>query len=309
MYTIAIKFKNSIKSKVKNINVTLEKLLMNQLRIGIVGCGFVSQKRHIPSFHRISKQAKIVAVCDLNKTLADTVAQQFSIPKSYSSVSEMLSNENLSIVDICTPPAAHVSVAVQALDAGCNVLMEKPMALSVSDCDEMIEAAKRSGKKLSIVHNQMFYPPFLEVQKLVEEGNIGKLTGMTITLLTPREEYIVHEKHWIHKLPGGIIGETGPHIIYLSLAFVKNVKEIYVSARKTSDYPWVLYDDYRINLVGENIDSTICVSHANSVAKEEVNIFGTDNAVKIDLLSMIVTQGKNRELKPTAVAASSIGYG
>ena len=279
---------------------------MKQLRVGIVGCGFVSQKRHIPSFRKIPKQATIVAVCDLNKTLADNVAKQFSTPKVYSNVAEMLSIENLDIVDICTPPAAHVSVAVQALEAGCNVLMEKPMALSVSDCDKMIEAGKRSGKKLSVVHNQKFYPPFLAAQKLVADGEVGKLTGMTITLLTPREEYLVQEKHWIHKLPGGIIGETGPHVIYLSLAFVKNVKEIYVSARKTSDYPWVLYDDYRINLVGENIDSTILVSHANSVAKEEVNLFGTENAVKVDMQSMIVTQTKNKEMKPSAVAASSL---
>ena len=183
---------------------------MPRLRVGIVGCGFVSQKRHIPSFKKIPKQATIVAACDLNKNLAETVANQFSIPKIYSSVSEMLSTENLDIVDICTPPAAHMSVAVQALEAGCDVLMEKPMALSVSDCDKMIEAAKRSGKKLSVVHNQKFYPPFLEAQKLVAKGEIGKLTGMTITLLTPREEYLVQEKHWIHKLPGGIIGETGP---------------------------------------------------------------------------------------------------
>jgi predicted dehydrogenase len=140
----------------------------------------------------------------------------------------------------------------------------------------------------------------------VESGAVGELTGMRIMLMTQREEYLAHENHWIHRLPGGIIGETGPHVVYLSLAFLKNVKKVDVLASKKSDYPWVLYDDYRIELEAENITSSIYVSHANSYTHEEVELFGTNCALKVDMQSMLLLRSKCEHLKPSSVALSSL---
>jgi predicted dehydrogenase len=218
----------------------------------------------------------------------------------------MLSKERPDIVDVCTPPGVHAPVSVEAMEAGCHVLLEKPMASNLADCDKMIEAAKKNSVKLSVVHNQRFYPPFLKAEELVKNGAIGELTGMRIISLTPREEYLVHEKHWIHKLPGGIIGETGPHVVYMSLAFVKNIKNVEVIARKITDYPWVLYDDYRIELEGENITSSIIVSHTNNYTASKVELFGTEYSLEMDLQSMLLILYKRSNLKPVSVAASSI---
>jgi predicted dehydrogenase len=170
----------------------------------------------------------------------------------------------------------------------------------------MIEASKNFGAKLSVVHNQNFYPPFLKARKLVEKGAIGELIGMRVLIMTPRDEYIAHEDHWIHKLPGGAIGETGPHAVYMSLAFLKNVKSVCVCARKQSDYPWVLYDDYRIELVGGDVTSSIQVSHAGDCNASEVDLFGTDSVIKMDLQSMLLTRYRRKYLRPTSVAFSSL---
>jgi predicted dehydrogenase len=280
--------------------------IMNKLRVAVVGCGFVAQKRHIPSFLRLKKKASICAVCDLNRDLARNVAAKFGIRAAYASLSEMLSNEKLDIVDICTPPQTHASVAVQTMEAGCNVLMEKPMALAVSDCDKMIRASHQHGVKLSVVHNQKFYPPFLEAQRLVETGAIGQLTGMRIMLLTPRAEYLAHENHWIHRLPGGIIGETGPHAVYLALTFVRNVENVNVYASKKTDYPWVLYDDYRIELQGKDVTASIYISHANDYTAQEVDLLGTDCELKVDLQSMLLMRYRRRDLKQSTIAFSSL---
>jgi predicted dehydrogenase len=129
---------------------------------------------------------------------------------------------------------------------------------------------------------------------------------MRILSLTPREEYLVQEKHWIHKLPGGIIGETGPHVVYMSLAFVKNVKNVEVVARKISNYPWVLYDDYRVEIEGENITSSIIVSHTNNYTASKIELFGTEYSLEMDLQSMLLIRYKRSNLKPVSVAASSI---
>jgi predicted dehydrogenase len=279
---------------------------MSKIKAAIVGCGFVAQKRHIPSFLGLKEDVSLCALCDLNQGLVTEVARRFGVKHVYSNLSEMLSKEDLDIVDICTPPNAHATVAIEAMEHGCNVLMEKPMALNVSDCDKMIDSAKKSGVKLSVVHNQKFYPPFIKAQELVNAGAIGKITGMRILSSTNRNEYMVHEGHWVHKLPGGVIGETGPHTIYMSLAFISGIKNVYVCAKKTLDYPWVLYDDYRIELEGDHINGSIYVSHAGNYTASEVDLFGTEGIIKMELESMLLTQSKLEQLEPLSVALYSL---
>lgn len=280
---------------------------MNKLKAAIVGSGFVAQKRHIPSFLRLNRYASLCALCDLNQGLAAGVAEKFGIKHVYSNVSEMLSREDLDIVDICTPPNSHATVAIEALEQGCNVLMEKPMALNVSDCSKMISSARAHCRKLSIVHNQRFYPPFIKAQELVGEGAIGRMIAMRVLALTNKQEYMVHENHWVHKLPGGVISEVGPHTTYMSLAFMKDIEGVDVSAKKTLDYPWVRYDDYKIVLKGAHVDSSIFVSHAGDYWASEVDLFGTESVIRMDLESMLLVQSKLEELKPTSVALYSLG--
>jgi len=89
---------------------------MGKLKVGIVGCGFIAKRRHIPSFLRLKKKDVVLqAVCDINKPLVASVAKEFRIPKAYSSLSEMLSKEDLNIVDICTQPHIHAPLAIEAM--------------------------------------------------------------------------------------------------------------------------------------------------------------------------------------------------
>jgi len=192
------------------------------------------------------------------------------------------------------------------MENNCNVLMEKPMALSVSECNRMISVAKKYGTKLSVVHNERFYPSFIKAQELVDEGVIGKLIGMRVLSLTSKKVYMAHEDHWVHKLPGGVIGETGPHTIYLSLAFINTIKNVDVYARKTLSYPWILYDDYRIELEGDNMNGSIYISHAGDYTATKVDLLGTESSIVVELESLLLTQARLEDLKPTSVALSSL---
>jgi predicted dehydrogenase len=279
---------------------------MNKLKVGIVGCGHVSEMIHIPAFLRLKKTVTLSAVCDLNRTLARDVAQRFNIRNFYSNLSEMISEEALDVVDVCTPPKVHAPVALEAMERGCNVLLEKPMAPSLDDCDKMIESSKKHDIQLSVIHNQNFYPPFMKARKIVESGALGKLIGMRILSLTPQTEYIAHENHWIHKLPGGAIGETGPHAVYMSLAFLNNVQNVEVNARKQTDYPWVSYDSYQIDLIGKNLSSSVFISHAGNSNVCEVELVGTKGTINIDLQSMLLIHHNRKNLRPTGIAFSSL---
>jgi predicted dehydrogenase len=249
------------------------------------------------------KDVILQAICDKNENLAQETAARFHIPGAYPGLSEMLSTEKLDIVDICTPPQIHAPIAIEALQHGCHVLMEKPMALKVTDCDQMIDAAHKSGAKLCIIHNKLFDLPFLKAMKLVADGAIGDFTGMRIFLSDPREEMIMRKDYWIHKLPGGLIGETGPHLVYMSLAFLNRVKSVDIYANNFLEHPWAAFDEFRIELEGERAMSSIALSYAGNHRDLYVHILGTEGVLHLDLCSRLLFHyGRKVSVKPIPFA-------
>lgn len=274
----------------------------DKLKLGIVGCGGVAQQAHLPSFMRLN-DVVLSAVCDRNEVLAKETSAKYRLPIAYTELSDMLSKENLDIVDICTPPQTHAALAVEALEHGCHVLMEKPMALSTADCDAMIKAADEKGTKLCIVHNQIFTPPFLKARRLVAEGAIGEFIGMRLFHSDHRDEMIMKKDFWIHKLPGGLIGETGPHPVYESLTFLNKVKSVDVYARSFLEHPWAPFDEFRIELEGEKGMSSITISYASNHGDILVDIMGTEGILHIDLCSLLLVRyGERLSSKPIPLA-------
>ena len=278
---------------------------MKKLKVGIVGCGFIASKWHIPGFQRLPNTV-VQAVSDISPKFAASTAKKFNIPKSYSNITEMLQKEDLDIVDICTPPHTHAPLAIEAMKNGCHVLLEKPMALKLSECDEMVNVSHKKGVKLCIIHNELFRPPLLKAKKLVEEGAIGKVLGMQWTRFTHRDEYFTNEKHWIHKLPGGTIGETGPHGVYTSLTFLKKVNDVEVTAGNNLKYPWASFDYFNITLKGDEMISNVIISHASKNYVADINIFGTEGILKLDMQSVLLRNYSVRKTKPKDLALSSL---
>ncbi len=276
--------------------------MTNGLRVGLVGCGGIAQQQHIPGFLR-SKNVVLQAVCDRNERLAQQTAAKYHIPKAYSDLSDMLSGENLDIIDICTPPQVHAALAIQVLQNGCHVLIEKPMALKTSDCDRMIDAAKENGAKLCVIHNRLFEPAFLKARELVANGSIGDFIGMRILISDHREEMIMKKDYWIHGLPGGLIGETGPHFVYMSLAFLDEVTKVDIFAKNILEHPWAPFDEFRIELESEEAMSSITVSYASNRHHAYVDIMGTEGVLHLDLSSILLIRcGRRVSSRPIPFA-------
>lgn len=279
----------------------------DKLKAGIVGCGAIAGIRHIPAFLKLKKAVVIQAVCDKNEQLALETARKNGISGVYTDISQMLAREKLDIIDICTPPQAHAPLTIEAIESGCHVVLEKPMALKTSDCDAMLAAAEKHKVKLCVVHNQLFYPPVIKARKLVAEGAIGDFIGMNIFMSDPADEMIMREDYWIHKLPGGVIGETGPHPVYKSIAFIGKVKNVEVTAGRRLEHPWAPYDEFRIDLEGEKGYSSIVISYSSRRRASTIDLLGTEGALHLDLLSMLlVRQGKNKAMAPVSLAISGL---
>ncbi|MBI3590563.1 MAG: Gfo/Idh/MocA family oxidoreductase [Candidatus Melainabacteria bacterium] len=279
---------------------------MNKMiKVVIAGCGLIAPKKHIPAYKKLVGKVEVVAVCDLNEEAAKRVSQKFNIKKFYTNFTEMLSCEKPDVVDICTPPQTHARLAVEALKSGCHVILEKPMALSLADCNSIIETANRCNKKVGVIHNQIFNPALSKAKELVLKGEIGDFLGVQIFLSTPTDYMTSVKDHWVHKLPGGVLGETGPHSVYLANVFLKNISEVNVYPKKLlSEYPWSTSEDFRIVLIADNGIGSVTQIYGSNQWAANVDIFCTEGILKVDLQNKSLIKYNRTKLN-----ALSLGIG
>ena len=129
------------------------------LTFAIIGCGRIAQ-RHA---EHIQKVGTLQAVCDIVPEKADALGSKYN-SRVYYSIEELLANEKgLNVIAVCTPNGLHATHSIQALNAGIDVLCEKPMAITSHDCGEMIKAAERNNRRLFIVKQNRFKPPVVAV--------------------------------------------------------------------------------------------------------------------------------------------------
>lgn len=265
------------------------------LRGAIVGCGLISTRKYIPICKRLKSKVDLVGICDINEDILKQAASRFGISKAYTDFSRMLTDQRPDIVMICTPPATHTKLVIEAIEKGAHVLVEKPMALTSADCQKMVDASKRQDKKLGIMHNQVFNPAFEKACDLVSSGGIGKFLGMRIFLMTPVDDMTSNPKHWAHRLPGGVLGETGPHAIYLSLALLNNVTDVHVCSKKLlPQYPWSLAEDIRFDLIADNGISSVALTYGGNQSAAEIEIIGSEGMLKLDLQTRILVKHNRR---------------
>jgi len=156
---------------------------MEKLKFAIIGCGRIAQ-RHAEHINRLGV---LVAVCDIEQAKADTLAQQYKA-NAYYSIKDLLAKEkSIDVVAVCTPNGLHATHSIQALSAGFNVLVEKPMAITVKDCEEMIAAAKANNKLLFPIKQNRFNPPVAAVKEAIDKGILGKIYSVQLSCFWNRD--------------------------------------------------------------------------------------------------------------------------
>ena len=147
--------------------------------IGIIGCGKIAQVRHIPEYAE-NKDAKLLGFYDINQERAAALAEKHG-GKAYATVEELLANPEIDAVSICAANFAHAELTIAALNAGKHVLCEKPMAITLEECEAMVEVAKKNNKFLMIGHNQRLAKAHSVARKLIVDGLIGDIVTFRTT--------------------------------------------------------------------------------------------------------------------------------
>ncbi len=150
--------------------------MKKRFRVGIIGCGGIANGKHMPSIKAIDR-ADMVAFCDLIEERAVKAAKEYGTPdaKVYTDYRELLKDESIEVVHVCTPNRMHAEISIAALDAGKHVMCEKPMAKTAADARAMVEAAKRSGKKLTIGYQHRSKAEAIYLKNVIDRGDLGEI--------------------------------------------------------------------------------------------------------------------------------------
>jgi predicted dehydrogenase len=248
------------------------------MNVGLVGCGRVSEI-HINAYKNIP-EANVVAVSDINLDRAKAFAEKFGIKKICDDSSKLFELKDLDFVDICTPISTHAKLACEAAKYGQNIFLEKPMARSSKECDEIIREVSKNNVKLCICHNQLFLPHVMHAKAVVDSGNFplayfkvsvresAELIGAPSWIMTPEQ--------------GGALWETGTHSAYLQLHFLKKIEKVWGIGEKV-EHP---VHDHFITMLSSP-EKTVGVIEISWLAKKEEIIFELidSNGKKIQVLN------------------------
>jgi len=197
--------------------------MMNRLKYGIIGCGRIAQ-RHA---EHIQNVGELVAVCDIIPEKAMELATKCNA-KAYTDYVQLLKeNSEIDVMAVCSPNGLHAEHTIAALKAGFHVLCEKPMAINVQDCGEMINTAEKANKRLFIVKQNRFNPPVAAVKKIIDEGRLGKIYNVQLNCFWNRNnDYYLNSWKGTKKLDGGTLYTQFSHFIDLLYWMVGDVKAV-----------------------------------------------------------------------------------
>ena len=261
------------------------------LNVALIGCGWIGEDKHVPSI-LATPDVRLVALCDVEVAKAQRFVELFGLKDVvvYSDYKEMLKDQSIDIVHIAVPNPLHCQLTCDALEAGKNVLCEKPMATTKAECEKMIETAKRMDRKLTIGYQWRYRPEALKVKEICERGRLGD-----IDYAKANATRYCGVPAWGQYLNGGNGGgvyiDGVPHALDLTLWAMDNYEPVSVKANlydKMKNHPegciwggWeqdefkvedsgfavvtmkngaTIYIEasWRLNMLGEDMKTTLC---------------------------------------------------
>ncbi len=212
---------------------------MSQIPVGIIGTGVISELHW--RAHQKIKEAEVAALCDLNEAVVQSKAKKWGVQKIYTDYNALLADPEIQAVEILTPQQSHKEIAVAALKAGKHVSVQKPMALSSAEADEMINAAHQAGVVLRVYENFVYYAPAIRARQMIEAGEIGALRAIRLHVSTGTVDssWNVPLSAWLWRFNekqcggGPLVFDHGYHLFSLAYYLGGPVERVYAWIDKT----------------------------------------------------------------------------
>jgi UDP-N-acetyl-2-amino-2-deoxyglucuronate dehydrogenase len=216
--------------------------MTDKIRTAVVGVGKVTDL-HARALSGLSI-SQFTAVCSSSREKADLFARKYNI-RGYTDVSEMVKNEKIDAVIICTPHPFHRDPAIAAMDAGAHVLVEKPFASCLEDCDAMLGASVRNKRQTGVIGQRRWYQPVQRIRNAIDQGKICRPVFGTVNMLGWRDEAYYRSDPWRGSWKGeggGVLVNQAPHQIDLLQWFMGEIVELY-GLWSNLNHPYIEVED------------------------------------------------------------------
>lgn len=266
---------------------------MEAVQWGIIGCGNVTEVKSGPAFNKVN-HSTLVAVTRRDPVKLADYAKRHGVPMTFLVPSELIASDAINAIYIATPPDVREAYAMQSMQLGKPVYLEKPMALDLAACKRLQKASAELGVKLSVAHYRRNLPLFVEVKKLIDQGLIGDIKELSITMLKKTNLAANDPNNWRVDpsiAGGGYFYDLAPHQIDLVFYFLGNDLKSYSGTSKNKAGIYAAEDF--VEGVIEMGNGIICKGHwdfsiIDQEEKDEFLIMGTKGTIRFPVFGLFI---------------------
>ncbi len=261
---------------------------MDKINLAVIGLGSVAQMVHLPNLMKING-AVVSAVAEVNRNRLNSVSEKYKINNRFTDYKDLLNNSDVDAVIITTPTHFHKQIAIDCLNAGKDVLVEKPLTRNVSEADEILECAKRNNRKLMVGMNLRYRPDSMLIKSLIDAGEIGEPYYIKCGWIRNRSS----SEKWFNRREqagGGVILDLGINLVDLALWLSNTPKAISVSTKNYHHNSGNM-EDTSVSLVRCEKSITISIEASWSMVEEKdtffAQVYGTKGSIGLNPFRLI----------------------
>jgi predicted dehydrogenase len=259
------------------------------IKVAIVGCGQMGDV-HLMLVNGM-KDARVVGVADHDLERAKGLASRGKVELAVKDLETLLEKAKPDAVHILTPPFTHASLACTALQAGCHVFVEKPMAMTTQEARAMVASSADNKRILTVGHNHLFNPVVREAYRRVKEGYLGKLVGIDVF-----HGSLPISAPWVFRLPSGPWFNDVDHLLYLSRFFVGDAINVRAVGFAHVEKPKI--DEVHIATLNKGGWGSLTYSVSAVPFQTRLTLFGDKRTVSLDLISEIMLEHRSFDMHP-----------
>jgi predicted dehydrogenase len=267
-----------------------------KIRWGLIGCGDISNKRVAPAIVDL-ENSELVSVARANFSKAEEFAKKFGAKKWFKNWQDLVADDDIDAVYIATPVNLHAEQAIAAAEAGKHVLCEKPMAMDVAECDEMIKACKAAKVRLGVAYYRHFYPAVNRIKEILKSGEIGLPAYTLIKVHEMFNPQPGQPRRWLvekEQAAGGPMMDVGSHRIELLMNLFGPISK--ANGMLTNGvYERGVEDTGLASFAFKSGSAaSLATCHASAMPQDTVDVFGCKGTIQVSSLNegkMIVKTG------------------
>ena len=258
---------------------------MKKIKVALLGAGFISDI-HMESYHRFVPEAEVVAVYTRSADKAKAFAEKHNIPAWFDDLDALIKNSGCDVVDICLPNFLHHEATLKAAAAGKHIIIEKPLAVTLEEADEMIDACHKAHVKLMYAEELCFAPKYERVRQMVQQGAVGE-----VYMLKQAEKHSGPHSDWFYDVNlsgGGVLMDMGCHAVQWFRWMTGNapIKSVYATMSTVLHKERTKGEDNSVMII--EFENGVTAVAENSWAKpggmdDKSEVYGTGGVVYADL--------------------------